>query len=99
MWQRVRLSNYDVSYRVLDGPDTGAAGTLDFSATYSFLTPFVGLHKEFGRGDSRFAPHVQFAMPLPRRAMTGRVTGPGFDLAGDTASFGAGKHFGDPSIT
>jgi hypothetical protein len=31
--------------------------------------------------------------------MLGRVTGPGFDLSGDTETHGAGKHFGDPSIT
>jgi hypothetical protein len=99
LWQRIRLSNYSVDYRVLEGPDLDATGTLDFSATYSFLTPFVGIGKEFFRGDFRFAPHVQYALPLPRRAMAGRITGPGFDLAGDTASFGAGKHFGDMSLT
>jgi hypothetical protein len=38
-------------------------------------------------------------MPLPRRGMAGRITGPGFDLAGNTADNGAGKHFGDPAIS
>lgn len=99
MWQRVRLSNYSVDYRVLEGPDAGAAGNIDFSASYSYVTPFVGVAKAFGRGDFRFTPHAQYAMPLPRRAFVGRVTGPGFDVAGDTESNGAGKHFGDPSIT
>ena len=31
--------------------------------------------------------------------MTGRISGTGFDLAGNTADNGAGKHFGDPSVT
>ena len=38
-------------------------------------------------------------MPLPRRAMVGRITGPGFDLSGNTAADGAGKHFGDPAVS
>lgn len=31
--------------------------------------------------------------------MVGHITGPGFDLAGDTEKVGNGKHFGDPSVT
>ena len=99
LWQRVRLAHYGVNYRVLAGPDTDATGTVDFSARYSYFTPFLGVAKQFEHGDFRFAPHLQYAMPLPRRAMVGRITGPGFDLTGDTQAFGAGKHFGDPSIT
>jgi hypothetical protein len=99
LWQRARLSNYVVDYHVLEGPDTGATGSVDFSATYSYITPFLGIARTVGHRDFRFTPHAQYAMPLPRRAMVGRVTGPGFDLAGDTQGFGAGKHFGDPSIT
>jgi hypothetical protein len=37
-------------------------------------------------------------MPLPRRGMDGRITGPGFDLAGNQVDLGA-KPFGDPSLT
>ena len=38
-------------------------------------------------------------LPLPRRGIQGRITGPGFDLRGDTASASNGKHFGDISLT
>ena len=31
--------------------------------------------------------------------MQGRIAGPGFDLSGDTASAGNGKHVGDVSLT
>jgi hypothetical protein len=47
----------------------------------------------------RWTPHVLLAMPLPRRGFQGRITGPGFDLSGDTASAGHGKVFGDFSLT
>jgi hypothetical protein len=44
-------------------------------------------------------PHVQFAMPLPKRGVVGHITGAGFDLRGDQDANGYGAHFGDPSIT
>ncbi len=37
-------------------------------------------------------------MPVPRRGVFTQVSGPGFALAGDTATAGQGKHFGDPSL-
>src|SRR5262245_26380430 len=35
MWQQVRLSDYRFDYRIVEGPDAGTTGTVDFSATYS----------------------------------------------------------------
>jgi hypothetical protein len=99
LYQQVRLRDYRLDYSVLDGPDAGASGAIDFSATYSHFAPFVGLGKRYEFGDWRLGPHVQLAMPLPRRGVEGRITGPGFDAAGNTADNGAGKHFGDPSVT
>ena len=99
LYQQVRLRDYRLDYRVLDGPDAGASGLLDFSATYSHFVPFFGVAKRYDFGDWQLGPHVQLAMPLPRRAVEGRITGPGFDLTGNTADNGAGKHFGDPSVT
>jgi hypothetical protein len=99
LWQQVKLGGYRVNYRVLDGPDANATGFIDFSASYAYLTPFLGIGKSWTRGRWNFAPHALYAMPLPRRAMEGRISGPGFDLSGNTETFGAGKHFGDPSVT
>lgn len=31
--------------------------------------------------------------------MVGHITGPGFDLRGNTEAAGYGKHIGDPSLT
>ena len=48
----------------------------------------------FERGDWAWTPHALFAMPFPRRGVKGRITGDGFDIHGDTADAGAGKHYG-----
>ena len=86
-------------YRALEGPDAGVTGTLDYDADYTQWVPFVGIAWERGNDRWRYQPHVQFAMPLPRRGMVGHITGPGFDLSGDQETNGHGAHFGDPSLT
>lgn len=95
LWQQLRLQNYRLDYQVLEGPSAGATGQIDFDTRYSFVTPFIGLELPRRRNDWTFSPHLLFALPLPRRGMVGHITGPGFDLHGDTADVGNGKHFGD----
>jgi hypothetical protein len=99
LWQRVALRDYSFSFRILEGADTGATGVLDYSATYSHVTPFLGIAwpREFGNWG--ITPHVQAAMPLPRRGVVGRISGPGYDLHGDTGSASNDRPFGDPSVT
>lgn len=99
LWQRMALRDYRVGYRVLSGASAGATGSLDYSASYTHFAPFAGIAWPRDHGEWAFTPHAQIAMPLPRRGVVGRVTGPGFDIRGDTASVGNGKHFGDPSLT
>jgi len=97
--EQVKLSDYALDYEILDGPDIGTRGTIDFNATYRHLTPVAGI--EFPRRGSRWSydTTLLFALPLPRRGVVGHITGPGFDIHGDTAEVGNGKHFGDSSIT
>lgn len=99
MWQRVELRDYRLTYHLLDGPDTGLSGRIDFDTDYAHVTPFVGM--EWPRSGSVWSitPHVLAAIPFPRHGVVGHIAGPGFDLRGDTDSAGAGKHFGDPSLT
>ena len=99
LWQRLALRDYQMAYRVLNGPSVGATGSLDYSASYTHFAPFAGIAWPRDHGAWAFAPHAQVAMPLPRRGVGGRITGPGFDIRGDAASVGNGKHFGDPSLT
>ena len=98
LWQRIELRDYRLDYVLLEGDDAGLAGQIDFDANYTHVTPFFGV--EFPRAGERCAhsPHVLAAWPNPRYGVVGHITGPGFDLHGDTESAGEGKHFGDPWI-
>ncbi len=98
LWQRVSLRNYRWAYRLLTGPDAGGAGVIDYSADYSHIVPYAGLELLRSYGQWSFSPRVLAAMPLPRRGVQGCITGTHFDLCGDTASAGRGRHFGDPFV-
>lgn len=99
LWQRVDLKDYRFDYVLTSGPQSGLQGQIDFDGRYDHFTPFVGLEMPRTRRDWMFTPHALFAYPSPRRGVEGHITGPGFDIHGDTASAGNGKHFGDPSLT
>jgi hypothetical protein len=99
MWQQLELSDYRFDYLITEGPDIGTTGILDYSATYTHISPFLGAAWPRARDVWEFTPHVQLALPRPRRGIAGRITGPGFDLTGNTADNGTGTPFGDPSVT
>lgn len=99
LYQRVALRDYRAVYQVLEGPSSGATGFVDYSGDYAHLTSIAGLALPRQFDSWSLAPHVLFAVPIPRRGIQGRITGPGFDLSGDTAKVGNGKHFGDISLT
>jgi hypothetical protein len=88
MWQQVKLSDYRFDYRITEGPDAGTTGTLDYSATYSYVVPFFGAAWPHTHGDWRWVPHLQAAAPLPAAPIQGRITGPGFDISGETGAIG-----------
>jgi len=97
--EQVRLSDYAFDYEILDGPDVGARGIIDFDTTYRHLTPILGFEMPRTIGRWGYDTKVLLAWPIPRRGFVGHITGPGFDIHGDTADVGNGKHFGDPSVT
>lgn len=99
LWQKVALSDYRLDYQLLEGPSAGVSGQVDFDADYSHVTPFIGFELPRRHETWSFSPHALFALPLPQRGVVGHITGPDFDLHGDTAEVGNGKHFGDPSLT
>jgi hypothetical protein len=98
LWQRVALQDYRFDYRILTGPDAGTTGQIDFDAQYDHVVPFFGI--QFPRGYHTWSTnaHFLFLYPIPRRGVVGHITGPGFDIHGDTEDVGNGKHFGDPSL-
>jgi hypothetical protein len=99
LYQRVELRDYRANYRVLEGPSSGATGFVDYRAEYAHLSPFAALALPRHFGSWSLTPHAQFAIPIPRRGFQGRISGPAFDISGDTETAGAGKHFGDISVT
>ena len=96
---QLRLSGYRATYRVLEGPSRGATGFVNYSGNYNFAVPFAGLGLVRQIGSWSLNAHALLALPLPRRGVQGRIAGPGFDLSGDTAKAGNGKHVGDVSLT
>ncbi len=97
LWDRLDLRHYAFDYQLLTGADAGASGVLDHSATYDYITPLFSLQYTKHVGN-RFAlsPRWVTGVPIPKRSWVGRLTGPGFDVSGDTNSVGNGKHMGDP---
>jgi hypothetical protein len=99
LWHHVALQDYALDFRILDGPNAGATGVIDYSATYEHIAPFFGVAWPRGHGDWKLTPHVLAVLPLPRRGVVGRIEGSGYDLRGDTSETGVGTPFGDPSVT
>jgi hypothetical protein len=99
LYESVELRDYRWNFTILEGPDAGTRGQIDFDNDYRHFTPFAGLQIERERGDWSFSPHALFALPLPRRGVVGHIQTDEFDIHGDTAEAGTGKHFGDPSLT
>jgi hypothetical protein len=99
LWHHVSLEDYSFDFQILDGPSAGATGVISYSAAYTHVAPFFGIAWPRIHGNWRVTPHLQAVVPLPRRGVVGRITGPGYDLRGDTRDTGVGTPFGDPSVT
>jgi hypothetical protein len=99
LFEQIELGDYRWNLQILEGEAAGTRGEIDFDNDYRHITPFAGLQLVRERGDWTFSPHALFAMPLPRRGFVGHIQTAGFDIRGDTADNGTGKHFGDPSVT
>jgi len=97
--EEVGLRHYRWNFTLLAGDSAGTRGEIDFDNDYRHATPFVGLQLVRERGDWTFSPHGLIALPLPRRGFVGHISTAEFDIHGDTAEVGNGKHFGDPSVT
>jgi hypothetical protein len=99
LFEEIQLRDYGWDFTILAGDAAGTQGHIDFDNDYRHITPFAGLQLMHEHGDWSFSPHALFALPLPRRGWVGHIATDEFDLHGDTADVGNGKHFGDPSLT
>lgn len=96
LWDRLDLKNYKVGYTMTNGASVGQSGVLDHSARYDYVTPFFSLQHTRGLGPHfSVSPRFIAGAPLPKRGWIGRITGPGFDISGDTKVVGNGSHMGD----
>lgn len=98
IWQRMSLRDYRFNYHLDEGPQSGMTGTLDFDADYEHVVPYAGLELPRQHGEWTTNLHLLLAYPIPRHGVVGHITGPDFDIHGDTAEVGNGKHFGDASL-
>lgn len=99
LFEQVELRDYRWNFEILAGDAAGTRGEIDFDNDYREVTPFAGLQLIRERGNWMFSPHALFAMPLPRRGFVGHISTAQFDIHGDQADAGSGKHFADPSVT
>lgn len=96
LFDRLDLKNYQIDYQMLTGASAGQSGVLDHSARYDFVTPFLGIQFTKILNESfSISPRFIGGVPLPKRGWIGRITGPGFDVSGDTKVAGNGSHMGD----
>jgi len=100
-WQAgVVLEYYDVDeFRVAfrTGGPAGFDGVVDYAGSYNSITPFVTLRHVFPRRSERFtySSRALLAWPVPRRGFQGQISGPGFQLEGDSETAGTGRHIPD----
>lgn len=81
--ERLDVEGFRFDYRLVSGPDAGARGELDWSASYDFVTPFAGIAWTRALGSAwTISPRLVAGQPLPRRRLAGRITGPGFSVQG-----------------
>ena len=89
MWgvllERLALSDYRIDYRLTTGADAGAKGSLEYSGTNYFVTPFYGGQYHYDLGSQySLLPRVAMGVPLPTGKITTRMTGPGFNLTDES---------------
>lgn len=73
-------------------------GFADYAGDYHAITPFFSTRYFFPQqpGSYRYSSRFVAAWPLPRRGFSGEVSGPGFNISGDTDETGNGTHIPDP---
>jgi len=89
------VGEFEVAFRT--GGPAGFDGMLDYAGNYDSITPFVTFRHIFPRRSERFtySSRALLAWPTPRRGFQGQLSGPGFQLEGDSEAAGTGRHIPD----
>jgi len=79
-------------------PSNNFSGELNYASTYNTIAPYIGYRYFFPESSSTYvwSSRIMLAWPFPHRGFHGHITGPGFDLEGDSDQAGNGKHIPDP---
>ena len=99
LWEVLELRHYLAQYTVTSGASEGTTGISDYSETYRFVTPMIQFARHRKYRNWLITPKITAALPLPRVVVQGRISGPDFNIAGNTDDNGKGKHYGDVSLT
>jgi len=93
-FERLDVADFRFEYQLASGPDAGARGVLDWSASYDFVTPFVGIAwtRPLGRAWT-VSPRLVAGQPLPRRRLVGTISGPGFAVHGRSSGAAMGDAY------
>lgn len=85
-FERLDVDGFRFDYELVSGPDAGARGELDWSASYDFVTPFVGIGWTRAlRPAWTITPRLVAGQPLPRQGLEGTIRGPGFAVHGQSS--------------
>ena len=93
-FERLDVERFRFAYELVTGADAGARGEIGWSASYSFVTPFVGIGWSHPLGRSwTIAPRFIAGQPLPRQAVADQLSGPGFEIEGEGRSAAMGDGY------
>jgi len=84
-----------LNFTASDNFSNTATASTDYSANYPYWTPFATFEWRITHAAWQFSPRFTAGVPIPTWGWRGRITGPGFDVAGDTEAIGRGRHMGD----
>ncbi|NQD37772.1 hypothetical protein HPT27_12110 [Permianibacter sp. IMCC34836] len=94
--ERMKIRSFEVAFTTVDLP-TNFSGNVDYAATYDVVAPFLSFDWEPREVLDGWlhSGRIILVWPQPHKGFVGRISGPDFDLAGDTDQAGNGKHIPD----
>jgi hypothetical protein len=95
LWQHLSINHSTTAYTLVDG----TTGTIGYDSSFGYFTLIAGMQWHRRYAQWLFAPHWHLTLPLPRGAVSGRLTGPGFDESSNSAAAGNGHHLGDSYVS
>jgi len=97
--ERLDVHRFRVSFTTVD-LQNNFAGQLNYDGAYNMLTPFCAAEWKPNFASKYFTSTLRtlFAFPLPRVGFKGGISGPDFNVSGDTDAAGHGSHIPDPFL-